>query len=118
MGTGNESLNNDPFAAILRGEEPGTVIARDDERRFALIASLEPEAAVHWLAVPFEAGYSTEEMWHERGERFLALMDFAIAETKARVGDYPELSTGFTIKFHCGSYETVPRATLHILSTE
>ncbi|CUS02271.2 conserved protein of unknown function [Candidatus Promineifilum breve] len=118
MGTGNDQLSHDPFTAILSGAEPGAVIARDEAQRFALIASLEPEAAVHWLAVPFETGYSTEEMWHQHGERFLALMNFAIDETKARAGDYPALSTGFTIKFHCGSYETVPHAKLHILSTE
>jgi histidine triad (HIT) family protein len=118
MGTGNDTREHDPFAAILRGEEPGSIVARDDEQRFALIASLEPEAAVHWLAVPFETGYSTEEMYHEHGERFLALMDFAIAETKARVEEHPELANGFTVKFHCGSYETVPHAKLHILSKE
>lgn len=118
MGMGNNALNHDPFTAILRGEEQGTIIARDDEQRLAIIASLEPEAAVHWLAVPFEAGYSTEEMWHANGERFLALLNFAISETKSRVDDYPELANGFTIKFHCGSYETVPHAKLHILSTE
>ncbi len=107
-----------PFSAILRGEQSGTVIARDDRQRFAIIASMEPEAAIHWLAVPFESGYSTEEMKQWEGERFLALLDFALNETKARAGDYPELDNGFTIKFHCGSYETVPHAKFHILSIE
>ena len=107
-----------PFTAILNGDMPGTVIARDDAQRFALIASLEPEAAVHWLAVPFESGYSTEEMKHEHGDRFLALLEYALAETKARVDEHPELANGFTIKFHCGAYETVPHAKFHILSIE
>lgn len=107
-----------PFTAVLNGDMPGTVIARDDAQRFALIASLEPEAAVHWLAVPYESGFSTEEMKHEQGDRFLALLEFALAETKARVEEHPELANGFTIKFHCGAYETVPHAKFHILSIE
>lgn len=107
-----------PFSAILRGEEPGTVITRDDQQRFAIIASMEPEAAIHWLAVPFEPGYSTEEMKQKEGDRFLALLDYALNETKERAGDYPELDNGFTIKFHCGAYETVPHAKFHILSIE
>jgi len=107
-----------PFSAILRGEEPGTVIARDDVRRFAIIASLEPEAAVHWLAVPFEAGQSTEEMEQNERERFLELIDYAIGEAKGRVDEHPELHKGFTIKFHIGGYETIPHAKLHILSVE
>lgn len=107
-----------PFVAILRGEWPGLVIARDDGQRFAIIASLEPEAAVHWLAVPLEAGYSTEEMKEQEGGRFLALLDYALTETRSRVAEYPELANGFTIKFHCGAYETVPHAKFHILSIE
>ena len=110
--------NDSPFAAVLRGDEPGTVITRDEEKQFAIIASLEPEAAVHWLAVPFESGQSTEEMQHNDRERFLQLVDFAITETKARVGEHPELSAGFTIKLHLGAYETIPHAKLHILSAE
>ena len=117
MGTGNNT-NNSPFAAILRGEQAEEIIARDDARRFAIIASMEPEAAVHWLAVPFEDGCSTEEMQRDEGERFLQLVDYAIAETKARAGEYPELANGFTIKFHFGAYETIPHAKLHILSVE
>jgi histidine triad (HIT) family protein len=112
----NES--DSPFAAILRGDEPGDIIARDDKRRFAIIASLEPEAAVHWLALPFESGQSTEEMERADRERFLQLMDYAISEAKARAGEHPELAQGFTIKFHLGAYETVPHAKLHILSAE
>lgn len=107
-----------PFTAILRGDQPGTIIARDDDHRFALIASLEPEAAIHWLAIPFESGYSTEQMKQDQGERFLALLDFALAETKARTDKHPELANGFTVKFHCGAYETVPHAKFHILSIE
>lgn len=116
--TGNNDFNHSPFAEILQGRQPGTVIARDDAQRFALIASLEPEAAVHWLAVPFESGFSTEDMKQSQGDRFLALLDYALSETKARVEAYPELSTGFTIKFHCGAYETIPHAKFHILSIE
>lgn len=107
-----------PFSAILRGEQSGTIIARDDEKRFALIASLEPEAAIHWLAVPFEPGYSTEEMKQNEGDRFLALLDYALNQTKQKAEEYPALQNGFTIKFHCGAYETVPHAKFHILSIE
>jgi histidine triad (HIT) family protein len=114
----NNSANDSPFAAVLRGDAPGTVIARDNEKQFAIIASLEPEAAVHWLAMPFESGQSTEEFERGDRERFLQLVDYAISEAKARVGEHPELSGGFTIKFHLGGYETIPHAKLHILSVE
>ena len=107
-----------PFAAILRGEEPGTVIARDDAKRFAIIASHEPEADVHWLAVPFEAGQTTEQMEANDRERFLALVDYAISQTRALTSDYPALENGFTLKFHLGAYETIDHAKLHILSIE
>jgi diadenosine tetraphosphate (Ap4A) HIT family hydrolase len=118
MGAENGSTIESPFVAILSGEEPGVVIAQDDIKRFAIVASLEPEAAVHWLAIPFESGESTERMAHNNRERFLKLIDYAIAETKARGDDYPELANGFTIKFHLGAYETIPHAKLHILSIE
>lgn len=114
----NETYNDSPFSAILLGQEPGTIIARDDGQRFAIIASMEPEAAVHWLAIPFESGFSTMDMRADQSERFLALLDYALNETKARVADYPELANGFTVKFHCGAYETVPHAKFHILSIE
>ena len=114
----NNNFNDSPFATILRGEAPGTIIARDDEKQFAIIASLEPEAAVHWLAMPFESGQGTEALEQSDRERFLQLVDYAISETKARVGEHPELSGGFTIKFHLGGYETIPHAKLHILSVE
>ena len=55
----------------------------------AIIASLEPEAAIHWLALPYESGQSTEAMEQADQERFLQLVDYAISETKARVGDHP-----------------------------
>ena len=102
----------------MRGDEKGTIIARDDEQQFAIVTSLEPEAAVHWLAMPFESGQGTEALEHSDRERFLQLVDYAISETKARVGDHPELGIGFTIKFHIGGYETIPHAKLHILSIE
>ncbi len=114
----NHSHADSPFAAILRGDAPGTVIARDDDRRLAIIASLEPEAAVHWLALPFEAGQSTEELEQSDRERFIELIDFAIGQAKTHAEDHPDLSNGFTIKFHFGSYETIPHAKLHILSVE
>ncbi|HNS39687.1 MAG: hypothetical protein LC131_09605 [Anaerolineae bacterium] len=114
----DSDYSDSPFSAILRGDQPGTVIVRDDRQRFAIIASLEPEAAIHWLAVPFEPGFSTEEMKQKEGERFLALLEFAVNETKAQAESYPALHNGFTIKFHLGAYETVPHAKLHILSME
>lgn len=107
-----------PFAAIISGEEEGTIVARDDERRFALIVCREPEAEIHWLAVPFEYDYSTEEMKQQDRNRFLDLVDYAIAETRALSKKYPQLHNGFTVKFHIGSFETIPHAKLHILSTE
>lgn len=114
----HQTAPDSPFTAILNGEAPGDVIARDDARRFAIIASLEPEAAIHWLVVPFDGGLSTEEMERTQRERFLQLIDFAITEAKARADEYPSLGNGFTIKFHLGSYETIPHAKLHILSVE
>lgn len=107
-----------PFEAILDGTEEGTIIARDDRRRFALIASMEPEAAVHWLALPYEAGLSTQELQATDRERFLSLLEWAIEQAQAQAADYPDLANGFTIKLHFGAYETVPHAKLHILSVE
>jgi histidine triad (HIT) family protein len=107
-----------PFAAIISGEEEGTIIAQDDDKQFALIKSVEPEAAIHWLAVPYEYGYGTEEMKQEHGQRFLDLVDFALSQTKALIPEYPILGNGFTIKFHVGAFESIPHAKLHILSTE
>lgn len=112
------SQEKSPFSAIINGEEEGTVIAQDDEKQLALIECLEPEAAVHWLAVPYEYGYGTEELKNEHGARFLELVDFALNQTRALVGEYPILANGFTIKFHVGAFETIPHAKLHVLSTE
>ena len=106
------------FAAIISGEQPGTVIVQDDEKRIALIECIEPEAAVHWLAVPYEYGYGTEELERDDQDRFLDLVDFAITQTKALIPNYPILDNGFSVKFHVGSYETIPHPKLHILSTE
>lgn len=107
-----------PFTLIIDGSEPGEIIARDDDKKFALIVSLEPEAAVHWIALPFDGGYSTEQMESEDSERFRALLDWTIRQTKANIEVYPELEKGFTIKMHFGAYETVPHAKLHVLSSE
>jgi histidine triad (HIT) family protein len=107
-----------PFAAIIRGELPGRIVYQDDVKQFALIETIEPEAAVHWLAVPYEYGFSTEEMEQNYQQRFLELVDFAIEQTKALAVDFPVLENGFSVKFHVGSFETVPHAKLHILSIE
>ena len=112
-------LNNDsPFVAILAGDDAGEIIARDDEKQFALVQSLHPEGAIHWLAIPYEPISSIEELEVSDPARFLALMAYAIAQTKAQMEAYPILQRGFTIKFHFGGYETVPHAKLHILSVE
>lgn len=107
-----------PFEAILDGKEPGTIIARDDDRQFAIIASLEPEAAVHWLALPYEAGVSTQDLQTTDRQRFLSLLEWAIEQAQTQADMYPDLANGFTIKLHFGAYETVPHAKLHILSVE
>ncbi len=107
-----------PFCAILSGEEPGNFIARDDEKQFALLESIHPEGAVHWMALPFEHIESTEALQKVDPERFIDLVKFAIKETKAHRGDYPYLTQGYTIKMHFGSYETIPHAKLHVLSVE
>lgn len=107
-----------PFVAILQGEAPGTIIARDPVKRFAIIESIKPEAAVHWLALPYEPYGSIEEMEKEDPGRFLQLVEYAVNETKARCEEYPALNGGFTLKIHFGDFETVPHAKLHILCTE
>ena len=112
------SLEDSTFVSVLNGGAPGTVIARDVIKRFAIIECLHPEAAVHWLAVPYEPIPSIEELQKNDRERFLGLMEFAITEARSRADTYPELAQGFTIKFHLGAYETVPHAKLHILSSE
>ncbi len=112
------SAEKSPFAAIIDGEEPGNIIVKDDEKRFALIECAEPEAAVHWLAVPYEFKYGTEEMEKRDRERFIDLVEFAVLETKKQMEDFPILNNGFSVKFHVGAFETIPHAKLHILSTE
>lgn len=112
------SQEKSPFTAIISGEQEGTIVTQDDEKQLALIECLEPEAAVHWLAVPYEYGYGTEELEQEHSSRFLELVDFALNETKALAEEYPILGNGFTIKFHVGAFETIPHAKLHILSIE
>jgi diadenosine tetraphosphate (Ap4A) HIT family hydrolase len=107
-----------PFTAIISGDAEGKIIAQDDERQLAIIECLEPEAAVHWLAVPFEYGQGTEELKKANSSRFLELVDYAVVQTKALAAEYPILSKGFTIKFHVGAFETIPHAKLHILSIE
>lgn len=106
------------FSAIINGEEPGTIIYKDDERQIAIIESIEPEAAIHWLVVPFERGIGTEELEREDKDRFLDLVNFAITQTKVLASDYPLLENGFSIKFHVGSFETIAHPKLHILSSE
>ena len=110
--------NESPFVAILAGEAEGKIIARDDARGFALVESLHPEGAIHWLAIPYEPVPSIEELEQSDRARFLDLMEFSISQTQAKMADYPLLQRGFTIKFHFGGYETVPHAKLHILSVE
>lgn len=111
-------MSDDTFVPILTGDVPGVIITRDVIRRFAIIESLHPEAAVHWLAVPYEPIPSIEELEKSEPERFLDLINFAVTEAKSRSDEYPALGQGFTIKFHFGAFETVPHAKLHILSCE
>jgi len=108
---------NNPFTAIIKGAEEGTIIHKDDGQRFALIENTHPEAAVHWLAVTYEEG-TTEELEQGNRDRFLDLIDYAINTTKTQIEAYPILQQGFTIKFHCGAFETIEHPKLHILSTE
>jgi histidine triad (HIT) family protein len=110
--------DDSPFEAILRNDKYGEIITRDDAKRFAIISSMEPEAAIHWLAIPFESGVSTEEMKRDDSSRFLDLVAYALSETRALADNYPALTNGFTIKFHVGSFETVTHPKLHILSAE
>ncbi len=107
-----------PFCGILNGSEPGKVIARDDDKGFALIQSIHPEAIIHWMAVPVEHVHSTEMFQHEEPARFLDLVDFAMTQAKCAIADYPQLQSGFSLKIHVGAFETVPHAKLHILSVE
>lgn len=106
------------FCDILRGVEAGDFIASDDAQRFAMIRNARPEAAVHWLALPYEHHAGTETLELADGARFAALLQFATATARAQVADYPELARGFTVKYHVGSFESLPHAKLHIVSVE
>ncbi len=117
---GSESISACPFCAILSGEEPGTIIARDDDKRFAIIKSIHPESVVHWLAVPFEHEASTEVFEAANGRRFVELFEWAMEQAKAPVAleQEPRLIQGFTLKTHFGSFESVPHPKIHILAVE
>jgi diadenosine tetraphosphate (Ap4A) HIT family hydrolase len=108
---------NNPFTGIIKGSEPGVIIHQDEAKRFALIENKHPEAAVHWLAVTYEEG-ATEKLEEGNRERFLDLIDYAINTTKTQIDEHPILQQGFTIKFHCGAFETIEHPKLHVLSTE
>lgn len=106
------------FCDILNGDAPGTIIVRDDEKRMALIQSLRPESAVHWLAVPFEHVDGTRKFEAANSDRFLELVEFAIDHTQAMAEHEAQLQRGFTIKMHFGSFETVEHPKLHVLAME
>lgn len=107
-----------PFCGILCGEEPGTIVARDDNKKFAIIKSIHPESVVHWLAVPFEHMESTEAYEGYNAKRFIELFEWAVAQTKQLVDEEPHLEKGFTLKTHFGSFETIPHPKIHILAVE
>lgn len=115
---GNRSAAECPFCGILKGEEPGTIIARDDKKGFAIIKSIHPESVVHWLAVPFEHVDSTEEFEKGNEKRFVELFEWAVVQAKKSTEKDPSLEKGFTLKTHFGSFETVGHAKIHILATE
>jgi histidine triad (HIT) family protein len=106
------------FCAIIQGNEPAKVVYKDEAARMALIQSLHPEGAIHWLAVPFEHVSSAEGLAQENAPRFHDLMMFALDATRKQVSNYPQLQDGFTVKMHVGPFETVSHAKLHILSVE
>jgi histidine triad (HIT) family protein len=114
----NHNAKDCPFCGILKGEEPGTIIARDDNKGFAIIKSIHPESVVHWLAVPVEHVDSTESFERGDGARFVELFEWAVSQTKQQVDKVPYLEKGFTLKTHFGSFESVPHAKIHILATE
>lgn len=107
-----------PFCAILNGEEPGVVIARDDSRKVAVIQSIHPESIIHWMAVPTEHMDSTEMLEQSDRTAFLDLLDFAVEQAHAQALEYPQLQKGFSLKMHFGSFETIPHAKVHILTVE
>ncbi|MFN3331687.1 MAG: hypothetical protein ACK47M_04155 [Caldilinea sp.] len=107
-----------PFCSILRGVEPGTIIARDDAKQFAIIKSIHPESIVHWLAIPFEHTDSTVSYEAENAHRFIELFEWSVAQAKQLMVDEPHLERGFTLKTHFGSFETIPHPKIHILAVE
>ena len=111
-------MNDCPLCGILDGSEPGTIIARDDEKRMALIKSIRPESTVHWLAVPYEHVGSTRQLEAENASRFLELVEFAVDQTQAMIEHEPQLERGFTLKIHFGSFETLEHPKLHVLAME
>ena len=114
----NRSAAQCPFCGILKGEEPGTIIARDDSKGFAIIKSIHPESVVHWLAVPFEHVDSTEEFEQQDEKRFVDLFEWAVVQAKKASAKEPHLVKGFTLKTHFGSFETIGHAKIHILAAE
>jgi histidine triad (HIT) family protein len=106
------------FCAILQGEEPAKVIHKDEAAQMALIQSLHPEGAIHWLAIPFEHVVSVEALAQQNSARFQELIAFALAATRQQVDDFPDLHHGFTLKMHIGPFETISHAKVHILSVE
>jgi diadenosine tetraphosphate (Ap4A) HIT family hydrolase len=107
-----------PFCGILKGEEPGTIIARDDAAGFAIIKSIHPESIVHWLAMPIEHVDSTEAFEQHNEQRFVELFGWAVVQAKKACEKEPCLERGFTLKTHFGSFETIPHAKIHILAME
>lgn len=106
------------FCKIVNGDEPAKLIYKDEINQLALIESLHPEGAIHWLAVPYEHVDSVEMLAQNNATRFHGLMSFALAATKQQADKFPDLRNGFTVKMHIGPFETVPHAKLHILSVE
>ena len=79
---------SNPFTEIIKGVEDGTIIHKDNDKRFALIEDNHPEAAIHWMAITYEEG-TTEELEQDNREPFLGPIDYAINTTKAQVEAYP-----------------------------
>lgn len=114
----SQGNNSCPFCGILGGVEPGTIIARDDDKKFAIIKSIHPESIVHWLAIPFEHMDSTELYEGTNSRRFIELFEWAVAQTKTLMVDEPYLERGFTLKTHFGAFESIPHPKIHILAVE
>ncbi|WP_420642594.1 HIT family protein [Candidatus Leptofilum sp.] len=106
------------FCAIINGDEPSKLIAKDEAAKLALIQSLHPEGAIHWLAIPYEHVDRIETLARDSASRFQELLTFALDATQQQAAENPELAKGFTVKMHIGPFETVHHAKLHILSVE